>query len=51
MVSGTPYVHRSQDPYLENVDPEEDMPYEEEEEESVYVPPFEAPKLEWDPAR
>lgn len=49
MVSGTPYVHRPQDFYPQDVDLEDDVEYEEEEGE--YVPPFEAPKLEWDPAR
>ena len=48
VVSGTPYVHRPQDSYPDDVDLEDDVEYEEEE---GYVPPFEAPKLEWDPAR
>lgn len=49
IVSGTIYVHRSEDPYTEEIRPDEEASYEVPE--PVYVPPFEAPKSEWDPAR
>lgn len=45
-VGGTTYVHRSEDSYTEDIQPDDDTPSE-----AAYVPPFEAPKSEWDPAR
>ena len=49
VVGGTVYVHRSEDPYTEEIQPDDEASYVAPE--VAYVPPFEAPKSEWDPAR
>lgn len=48
-VAGTIYVHRSEDPYTEDIRPDDEA--SDVSSEATYVPPFEAPKSEWDPAR
>ncbi|KAF8418221.1 nucleotide-diphospho-sugar transferase [Tirmania nivea] len=48
-VGGTTYVHRSDDPYTEEIQPDDEASCASSE--TTYVPPFEAPKSEWDPAR
>ncbi|KAF8445159.1 hypothetical protein BGX38DRAFT_1143517 [Terfezia claveryi] len=49
VVGGTSYVHRSEDPYAEDIQPDDEACHVSSE--PTYVPPFEAPKSEWDPAR
>lgn len=49
VVGGTIYVHRSEDPYTEDIQPDDEASYTSSE--APYVPPFEAPISDWDPAR
>ena len=48
MVAGTVYVHRSEDPYPEDLKPDEEV-YAPPE--SAYIAPFTAPQFEWDATR
>ncbi|KAF8470541.1 nucleotide-diphospho-sugar transferase [Kalaharituber pfeilii] len=47
MVAGTVYVHRGDEPYPEDIKPDEEVYVP----SPTYVEPFTAPHYEWDPAR